>query len=1670
MKTTKFTKVISIIIAIAIMLMSLPVLSASAADPTPSSIIFGEKVVDPSTFDSWRDLFPTDNTEWAGRIWTDKTVFADGSSLTGLEDANGNDVTIEMLDENNNFLVALSALASNKSIVGYSYTPTDTMLVLDVSGSMASSGYVDDLVTAANDAIAKLLALNKHNRIGVVLYSGNPNFGDSAGSTATVLLPLDRYTQANGRFLTNDEQTSISINERVQNSAQQGTSRYMSTSSKSVRGGTYIQNGVYMAMEEFLDETDTVIPDGEVQAGTVRTPIFVLMSDGEPTTATTNFAGQNNGNNTVGLGTSNLGDGGDPETTALATAIDFVNQLTAAYAVHRVGAHYEDTAPLFYTLGVGANNNTLDSAVLDPDSFRNTDDLWEDYIGTRNNYNLLVDIEDGRNPDQVSVLKIADIANADQKNYVTQYFPASNAAGLITAFDSIVKQIIIQSLYYPTLVEGDNHDHDGFIEFRDDIGHYMDVKDIKGIMIGDTLFTGERLARNFVPSGGELVDSNGNWTSLGDNVVWSVKERIGIADAETARDLINSAYEAGQLRYYEATGEWSNFIGWYADDDGNFMGHWHEGHTAADVPTINGVKATYINRSYGMLGAITSEHAATDLMYISTQVHTRIEDGNVSLIWRVPASLIPVVSYNITINGENLNDATAANIAYAAAEPIRILFEVGLGDEITPVNIHKIVTDPEAHIADADEDGVSDDGKYYFYTNWFNGNVNHEHFPATEDTIVFFEPSIQNERYYYNEETAVWINAGTDADPDWELYKGAKPSEDDGNTYYRQYIVFDGRDIIRQYEVMSEATIGVLEEENRNADNSWDIPAGTVHRVLEPHNLEKMQNLTGSLAYARYPVVEELPEHDGFYVGSLLGNNGMISVDSPQGIKITKVIDNTLYGTDNTYTFTLDIGTDADDNIKAYHEAADGTLTENILSMQGGIATIDLKANESYYIISSDDRTFTVSEQINGEYKVAAVEVDGIEQSGITATLTAPAEGFSEAVFENTRVVNDGTIVISKEVVYDEAITYNADQLYTFEWYNKADPNSKDTFQIKASESKLLSNLTPGETYVITEINIPDGYAPRNESIEVTIPDNQAAVVPVHFINDYTPAQIKPVNLIVSGSKNFTGREWTASDTFSFRLQMLNGAIWENVGNVRTATAANRNYVFDFAADEDLVNYAFTKVGTYRFRIIEEIPAEPLGGVTYDNTYHYFAVAVTDKEMDGKLEISEISADATASVIQNGNIWTVDADFNNVYAPTEGDELTIIIDKTVTDKVGTDKSYEGFTFGLYTENGTTPIVTSAPTDLDGRTTIDLTFPASAAGREYNFVIREIVPEDALGGMDYDDTEYPVTIKIVDNGDGTVSAVIVTEAGEVNDMTAAFENIYDPSDVGIVIIGTKIMEGRDFEEDEFTFELLADDAEEPMIAGNTASIEGIANFAFELDFDVVGTYHYTLTEAAGDAGGVTYDEKAYDIVIIVSDDADNDGALDIAVLIDGEEVAGDEIPEILVFENIYTIAEDVIRIEAEKTLNGRDLAAEEFSFSLYDGDMQPIETVRNTADGKVIFSDIELTDIGEYVFYVKEVIGNAENITYDESVYKIIVIATDNGAGEFEVEYYYEVNDQEVDGVNFKNIYTPPAPPAPPAPPEIPQTGDAANLNLWLALFFVSGGLFGATAKRKKKAN
>ena len=213
----------------------------------------------------------------------DKSVLLDDSEFAG---------TGIKKNSQDSFLVALSAIASNMNVTGMSSVPTDTILVLDVSGSMndnyGNNDVAEDLVNAANASVETLLNANPLNRVGIVLYSGPLYQNDPASDTDSVLmLPLGRYeTGSNGSYLTYNVTGFGSTTESIgidRNVKYEGTNTRPTAVSKNVVGATYIQKGIMTALDEFLDNGNVVNSSNNCK------PVVVLMSDGAPSLGSTNF-------------------------------------------------------------------------------------------------------------------------------------------------------------------------------------------------------------------------------------------------------------------------------------------------------------------------------------------------------------------------------------------------------------------------------------------------------------------------------------------------------------------------------------------------------------------------------------------------------------------------------------------------------------------------------------------------------------------------------------------------------------------------------------------------------------------------------------------------------------------------------------------------------------------------------------------------------------------------------------------------------------------------------------------------------------------------------------------------------------------------------------------------------------------------------------------------------------------------------------------------------------------------------------------------------------------------------------------------------------------------------------------------------------------------------------
>ena len=240
--------------------------------------------------------------------------------------------------------------------------------------------------------------------------------------------------------------------------------------------------------------------------------------------------------------------------------------------------------------------------------------------------------------------------------------------------------------------------------------------------------------------------------------------------------------------------------------------------------------------------------------------------------------------------------------------------------------------------------------------------------------------------------------------------------------------------------------------------------------------------------------------------------------------------------------------------------------------------------------------------------------------------------------------------------------------------------------------------------------------------------------------------------------------------------------------------------------------------------------------------------------------------------------------------------------------------------------------------------------------------------------------------------------------------------------------TKVLEGRAWTDaDAFEFGLTSENGA-PMSATTTAIVRKAdldAQSKAAIDFGAIeytepGTYVYKVSEkhAGTTIDGIAYSGNVAEITVTVKPNKKGELSADVKVTSGETE-----------FKNVY--AADPVessvtdQITAAKSLTGRDLAEGEFSFELLeiaDKEVKPVETVANGADGKVTFSAIKYTEIGQHTYMLREVKGDAGGITYDDTTYTIVTTISDNSKGQLVATHELK-GDEDVKSIEFKNAYT-----------------------------------------------
>lgn len=334
-----------------------------------------------------------------------------------------------------------------------------------------------------------------------------------------------------------------------------------------------------------------------------------------------------------------------------------------------------------------------------------------------------------------------------------------------------------------------------------------------------------------------------------------------------------------------------------------------------------------------------------------------------------------------------------------------------------------------------------------------------------------------------------------------------------------------------------------------------------------------------------------------------------------------------------------------------------------------------------------------------------------------------------------------------------------------------------------------------------------------------------------------------------------------------------------------------------------------------------------------------------------------------------------------------------------------------------------------------------------------------------------------TVTVTDNGDGTLSAVSSEKPGA----QFTFTNTYSVKPFDSTLTGkdgfaiTKKLDGRDLREGEFEFALVSQGEGEPTVLTAKNDANGKVSFP-AISFNAPGEYHYRLAEVDGGLGGVTYDTTVYDVTAKVVDNGDGTLGVTWSVSKDGKALEGKEI----VFANSYKAAGTSIAFNAAKVLTGRELKKGEFTFELRDANGKVLQTVKNGAliEGgyaPIAFDPITYDEPGTYDYRIVEIEGDAEGITYDETVFTYHVVVTDDGNGQLQVEWTVGETGAPV----FQNVFVKPEDPKPadPANPADPgnggssdklvQTGDSSLLGIAAAAVAGALALGVGIAKRRK---
>ena len=647
-----------------------------------------------------------------------------------------------------------------------------------------------------------------------------------------------------------------------------------------------------------------------------------------------------------------------------------------------------------------------------------------------------------------------------------------------------------------------------------------------------------------------------------------------------------------------------------------------------------------------------------------------------------------------------------------------------------------------------------------------------------------------------------------------------------------------------------------------------------------------------------------------------------------------------------------------------------------------------------------DDSTYTVTVKVedkNAKLTVTgvAVEKDGDDRS---ETLEVKKGKVNLATFTNSYAAKGSVTLAAKKHFTGGALAGND---FSFALYkgDKAEGTPLETVTNDENGNITFQPINYTEAgdydYTIKEVKGADPtvvYDGQEVKVKVSVTDNKNGTLgatATYGGDEAVPTftNSKPTtDVTVEATKTLTGKALT-DGAFAFGL-------YDQAGNEVAKGANDRDGKVKLAVKS-------LNLGEYDYTLKEVAGSDST--ITYDSTAVKVRVSV---KAEGD------KAKATVTYDGKNDIPT----FKNTYQPAKT-SATLTAKKSYVKSDNTPIVLKGgeFTFDLYEGNLTAeqlkdkrPIQT-AENGEDGT----VTFPAidyTKAG-EYKYTIVE--KKGDLSHVAFDDTVHHAVVKVVDKA-GKLDAAVTYDGDKADAPT--FTNTYTAKG-SVELTATKVVAvAPGFTHDiklkggEYTFELKDADGKVLGTAANEA--DGTVKFTrgFKLA-DLGGAaskdFTYTIVEQPGAEAGMVYDNHPLTYKVTVADDGTG------TLTATPQVTSGDNSQT---FTNTYHPKETSVTLKATKRFTGGELAGNDFTFQLLDGDGSVVQTVRNDKDGKVAFQAISCDTPGDHDYTIKEVKGADPTVVYDAKDVKVHVKVTDE-KGELKAVATY---DGKADVPTFTN--------------------------------------------------